>query len=29
MKNIWNARHPDVKITADRPYPIWMALRKI
>lgn len=28
MKNIWNARHPDVKISADRPYPIWMALRK-
>ena len=28
MKNIWNARHPDVKINADRPYPIWMALKK-
>ena len=26
MKDIWNARHPDGKIIADRPYEIWMAL---
>lgn len=28
MKNIWNARHPDVKIKEDRPYSIWLALKK-
>lgn len=28
LKDLWNMRHPDVKITANAPQEIWSSLKK-